>query len=109
MNKHELLISLISQNDSKLKSTEDRLIHDIDKAYAKAIGGASKEFEELGRVNQGVKANSADVKKILDRMIASFMEEFGALDEPFKKELSGCYEDALEETSLLLAAGEESE
>ena len=107
MDKHTLLKILIEQNDTKLKNKEDQLIVEVNQAYKKAITKATEEFKALEKVSSDTKVNSEEVKKILARMIGSFRAEFEVIISPFQKELENCYDEALEESALLVASSME--
>jgi hypothetical protein len=94
---------LIEQNDVDLKAREDELIQKVDTAYEKAIKEAVKEFKYLEKLNPKVKPSSGQVRKIVERVIESFSQEFNELTEPFQKELVAQYAEGLKEASQLLA------
>jgi hypothetical protein len=106
MKKEEFLRLLIEQNDSKLTRTEGKLKREIDRIYEKAVAEAVKEFKALEKTHPNAKANSAKVKKIIDKVWKAFEKEFEKLVEPIQKETFNCYDEGLEETALAVAAGE---
>jgi len=97
---------LIEQNDLDLKKREDELIKEVNKAYDKAIKRAMVEFKYLEKINPKVKPSSIQVRKIVERVIKTFGNEFNKLADPFQKELVHQYEEALKESATLLALRE---
>jgi DNA-directed RNA polymerase specialized sigma24 family protein len=94
---------LIEQNDIDLKKREDELIQKVNTAYEKAIKMAVVDFKYLEKLNPKIKPSSAQVRKIVERVIESFSQEFNELTEPFQKELVLQYTEGLKEASQLLA------
>ncbi len=106
VNKLELLKQLISQNDTRLKKAEDKLTKQVDQIYNRAVVRATEEFKALEKLSPDAKVDSKEVRAIVQRAIKAYDEEFEKLVKPFEEEISKCYDESLEETSLLIGATE---
>lgn len=106
MKKEELLRLLVEQNDTKLKRTEGRLQKGIDKIYKEAVSEAFVEFHKLENVDPEATVDSEEVQKIIDKVWKAFTKKFEELAEPIQKETLDCYDEGIEETSLVVASGE---
>lgn len=106
---YKFLKELIEKNDIELKKKEDKLIQKSNQAYMRAVKEATKEFEKFTKLDSEMKISSKDVKHILERTIKAFRTEFETLVIPFQKELKESYEDALVESSILVAASKKEE
>lgn len=109
MDMNDFLKSLIEQNDRNISKKENKLQKEIDQVYKKAIATATKKFEKMKKMHPDSKASSEEVQKVINETIEAFWKEWEKLIIPIQKETLGCYDDGVEETSLLLAAGEKEE
>jgi len=94
---------LIEQNDQKLKKRESDLITKVNEAYTKAIEAAREEFKYLEKLNPSIKPSDGQVKRILDKTMKAFSEEFDELVKPFQEAIRTSYEEGLQETSELVS------
>ncbi len=105
MNKSEFVQLLVKRNDVKLRNIESRREEEVDLLYQKSVAKAIQKFRELEKVSPDEKEESKKVQKILDDVIAEFNSEFEKLVTPIQEATQESYDDGLEETALLLAAG----
>jgi hypothetical protein len=108
MNKLELLKQLVGQNDTRLKKAEDKLTKEVDQIYKRAVAKATEEFRALEKVSPDAKVDSKEVRAIIQRAMKAYDKEFEQLAGLFQAEITKCYDESLEETSLLIGANEMS-
>jgi hypothetical protein len=95
---------VIEENDKLLSARELELVQKTNDAYDKAVKAATKEFEYLQKLNPNIRPNSAQVKKILARVLDAFSDEMNILVEPIAKATRDSYEEGLKETSKIVEA-----
>jgi membrane-associated HD superfamily phosphohydrolase len=98
----EEILKLIKRNDEAIKQRENTLTDKVEEAYNRAIAAAIKEFKELENISENKKVSSQEVKRILDKTLKAFGEEFQLLVKPIQEATIESYEEGMSETGQIL-------
>jgi len=91
------LAGLFNKNDDVARKVENELIDRINVAYEKAVKAAIEKFKALEKT-EGKEVDREAVRKILDKTMAAFKDEFVGIAEPIQVATFDAYKDGLKET-----------